>query len=224
VQAIVNIYERQRDHSISWTTYRWGVVAFLVAAFFVVWRKTLHRAEKAEESLQPRLNVEYDNDKSLFDAPRSATYRLRVSNLGITTIDGVRVRVMNIPTAPQLAGVLPITLREQHGGEAPFTLNNTALFIDLLEYSEEQMGKVTVTTSSGGTDDGQSVTRRLEYAALCNDSRSPRILIDCGEGSVNRIEIEVEGRDVLTCRKQFRVRSLLPARRSDGADLEITEI
>lgn len=48
-QAAVNVYERQAGHSISWVTYRWGVVAFFVSASFVIWRRERHRAEELEE-------------------------------------------------------------------------------------------------------------------------------------------------------------------------------
>ena len=60
VQAVVNIYERQRGYAILWDTYRWGVFAFLIAAFFVIWRTERHKAELLEATKAPDLTALYE--------------------------------------------------------------------------------------------------------------------------------------------------------------------
>jgi hypothetical protein len=48
VQAAVNLYERSQGRNIAWGSYRWGVAAFLVVAFFVIWRREHNAKETAE--------------------------------------------------------------------------------------------------------------------------------------------------------------------------------
>jgi len=172
----------------------------------------------AESKPKPEFDFTYSSANSLFDPPRSDTYRLRLFNRAeATTVDDVRVRVMSIPTDKQWAGVLPVGLRAQHGGEAPFILNGTSpLLIDLLEYSAEKMPQVMTTWSEVIDGQRQTSSRMVQYVLLCTDSRSPQVIIDCGEGKVHDITIEVQGRNIQTCLKTFRVRSLLPNRGADG--------
>jgi hypothetical protein len=184
-------------------------------------------ATTVESEPKPALDFTYSSANSLFDPPRSDTYRLLVFNrTEATTIDDVRVRVMSIPTDKQWSGVLPVGLRAQHGGEAPFTLNGTSpVLIDLLEYSSEHMPQL-VSSHAVVDSDGQpqTVSRVVQFVFLCSDSRSPQVIIDCSEGKVHDITVEVQGRNTPTCLKTFRVRSLLPERGADGAALEITEV
>jgi hypothetical protein len=180
----------------------------------------------AESKPKPEFDFTYSSANSLFDPPRSDTYRLRLFNRAeATTVDDVRVRVMSIPTDKQWAGVLPVGLRAQHGGEAPFTLNGTSpLLIDLLEYSAEKMPQIMTTWSEVIEGQRQTSSRMVQHVLLCTDSRSPQVIIDCGEGKIHDITIEVQGRNIQTCLKTFRVRSLLPNRGADGSALEITEV
>lgn len=104
VQAIVNLYERQRGANIAWASYRWGVAAFLLTAVFVVWRKERRRAETAEERLKPQFYVVTDSDARYMDiittegATKSISewHRIVIGNSGEIPIDDVHVFVHSV--------------------------------------------------------------------------------------------------------------------------------
>jgi hypothetical protein len=195
----------------------WAKVPFLGLAMvclgvasYQVWRKEWKRAEEAERKLAPKLAIAYDSANSLF-TPEHETYRLRVWNAGITAIDDVEVRITATPTLGYLSGYLPMVLREQHAQTGPpFTLKgNTPRYFDFLEYSEKLSAHI--------------VNNGAQLVLFCHDfERAHRASF--GHVGENVIEIEVSGRDVPPCHKVFRVRSLLPGRRTDGASLEVTEV
>jgi hypothetical protein len=166
----------------------------------------------AERRLAPSLNIEYDRLNSLF-TPKHETYRLRVWNSGVDTIDDVWVRLVaaSTPSDHYLQGFLPITLRAQHTtGGAPFTLNDCApLFIDFLECADRLTAQITTRPDA-------------KIILLCHDVRSHHASVEhAGE---HQFEVEVQGRNVPTCRKIFRASSTLPAKTPEGASIEITEV
>lgn len=66
--AILGIYERVTQKTISLRVFIVGVLAFLLVAFFMAWRTEYHKASNAEVDLDtlrnantPRLVAEYDN-------------------------------------------------------------------------------------------------------------------------------------------------------------------
>ena len=109
----------------------WYMIVLLVITPPQLWRES-------QAKLQPALEVVYDGDNSLFRPSTHETYRLRLTNTGVQSLSGVKARITSVPTAPYLRGIVPISLRAQHGENPPFTLNDNApLWLDCFEVGPE---------------------------------------------------------------------------------------